>query len=194
MKVSTVFDRTIDVLFVVSGVMLAFASLSVGAMVFSRYFLNRPLGWIIEINEYILLHIAFLTPAWVLRKEAHVKMDILFDVLGPKLQMILNLFSSLLGAAVCLVLTWFGVEVTLHLYQAKTITPTYLQIPKYPLTCVIFFGSFLFMIQYLRRANGFLKAFRELRNPEHLPEERLEGDTVELVPKDRANIEETIRP
>jgi TRAP-type C4-dicarboxylate transport system permease small subunit len=176
MKVSTVFDRTIDVLVVFSGVMLAFASLSVGAMIFSRYFLNRPLGWIIEINEYILLHIAFLTPAWVLRKEAHVKMDIVFDQLGPKFQMILNMISSLLGAAVCFVLTWFGVKVTLHLYHAKTITPTYLEIPKYPLTVVIFFGSFLFMVQFLRRANGFLKGFRKLRDQEHPPEEsRREG-------------------
>jgi TRAP-type C4-dicarboxylate transport system permease small subunit len=171
MKFMTIFDRTLDVLFVVAGVLLSFASLSVGAMIFSRYFLNRPMGWMIEINEYILLHLTFLTAAWVLRKEAHVKMDIVFDSLGPKLQVALNIMSSIVGAAVCFVLTWFGAKVTWELYLKGSLTTTYLEMPKWPLTCVIFIGSFLFMVQFIRRTNGFLHAWRRLRDQGTLGED-----------------------
>lgn len=167
MKVMNVFDRTLDVLFVLSGVLLSFASLSVGAMIFSRYFLNRPMGWIIEINEYILLHLAFMMAAWVLRKEAHVKMDIVFDQLGPRLQVALNIMSSIVGAAVCFVLTWFGAKVTWQLYLKKSLTTTYLEIPKWPLTIVIFFGSFLLMVQFIRRISGFQQAWRNLKDQGH---------------------------
>ena len=185
MTISAIFDRILDILFAVAGVILAIASLSVGAMVFSRYFFNEPLGWIIEVNEYILLHLAFLTPAWVLRNEGHVKMDIVFDMLGPKTQLVLNIFASIMGAVVCLVLTWFALVVTLGLYKAKTITPTLLELPKWPLVIVIVLGSFLFMIQYLRRTVGFLKASRGPTDPMNLPDDGLKEG---VIPKNRVAI------
>lgn len=159
MKVGTVFDRILDGLALIAGVLLAFASLSVGAVIFSRYFLNRPLGWMIEIDEYILLHLAFLLAPWVLKKEAHVRMDVVIEHMPPRIQLTSNVVGSILGAMVCMVLTWFGTKVTWHLYQSGTLTPTYLEIPKFPLTIVIPFGSFLFMIQFLRRAYGYIRGW-----------------------------------
>ncbi|MEJ2724764.1 MAG: TRAP transporter small permease [Deltaproteobacteria bacterium] len=159
MKVGTVFDRILDGLAFFAGVLLVFASFSVCAVIFSRYFLNRPLGWMIEINEYILLYLAFLLAAWVLKKDAHVKMDVVVERLNPKIQLVCNVAGSILGAIVFFVLTCFGIKVTWHLYQSGTLTPTYLELPKYPFTMVIPFGSFLFMLQFIRRAYGFIHAW-----------------------------------
>jgi TRAP-type transport system small permease protein len=159
MKVSNVFDRVLDGLAATAGILLCLASLSVGVMIFSRYFLNRPLGWMIEINEYILLHLAFLLAAWVLRKEAHVRMDVVIEHLSPRIQLTVNIIGSILGVMVCIVLTGFGTKVTWDLYQSGTLTPTYLELPKFPFTIVIPFGSFLFMLQFLRRTYGFIRAW-----------------------------------
>jgi len=164
MKVGTIFDRILDALAFVAGILLVFASFGVGVMIFSRYFLNRPLGWMIEINEYILLYLAFLLAAWVLKKEAHVKMDVVIEQVNPKIQLVCNVASSILGAMVCLVLTWFGTKVTWHLYQSGTLTPTYLELPKFPFMFVIPFGSFMFMLQFIRRAYGFIRAWSVPRN------------------------------
>jgi C4-dicarboxylate transporter, DctQ subunit len=158
MKVGTMFDRFLDGLVFIAGILLVFASFGVAAMIISRYFLNRPLGWMIEIAEYILLYMSFLLAAWVLKKEAHVKMDVVVEFLSPRIRLVCNVFSSILGAMVCLVLVWFGTKVTWHLYQSGTLTTTYLEVPKYPLTIVIPFGSLLFMIQFIRRAYGLIKA------------------------------------
>ena len=157
MKVGTMFDRFLDGLVVIAGIMLVFASFGVAAMIASRFFLNRPLGWMIEIAEYILLYMSFLLAAWVLKKDAHVKMDVVVEHLGPRIQLVCNVFSSILGAMVCMVLVWFGTKVTWQLYQSGSLTTTYLEVPKYPLAIVIRFGSLLFMIQFIGRAYGFIK-------------------------------------
>ena len=158
MKAGTVFDRIVDALAFVAGVLLVFSAFSVCAVIFSRYFLNRPMGWMFEINEYILLFIAFLLAAWVLRKESHVKMDVVIENMHPKIRLVCNVAGSILGAVVCLVLVWFGMKVTWHLYQSGTLTTSYLRLPKYPFMFVIPFGSFMFMIQFIRRAYGFIRA------------------------------------
>ena len=170
MKIGTIFDRFLDGLAVLAGILLVSASFGVGVMIFSRYFLNRPMGWMIEIAEYILLHLTFLLAAWVLKREAHVKMDVVIEFLSPRIRLFCNVFGSILGAMVCIVLIWFGTKVTWHLYQSGTLTTTYLEVPKYPLTIVIPFDSLLFMIQFIRRAYGFIKAASApgSENEEHL--------------------------
>ena len=91
-------------------------------------------------------------------KDAHVKMDVVIEHLSPRIKWVCNVFSSILGAMVCMVLVWFGTKVTWQLYQSGTLTTTYLEVPKFPLAIVIPFGSLLFMIQFIRKAYGFVKA------------------------------------
>ncbi len=146
--------------------MLAFSALSVSVQVFARYFLGRPMGWLVEINEYILLHIAFLVAAWVLRQESHVKMDIVLRQLKPKMQLRVEIATSILSIIVCFILTSFGIKVTWELYESMHMTISVMEIPKFTVTPVIFIGSFLLMIQFIRRTRGFLQAWRELGNQE----------------------------
>ena len=166
MNSKTMFDRLLDYLAAAAGVMLAFSALSVSVQVFSRYFLGRPMGWLVEINEYILLHIAFLVAAWVLRQEGHVKMDIVLRQLKPKTQLRVEIATSILSIIVCLVLTFFGLKVTWDLFRSGHMTISVMEIPKCTVTPVIFVGSFLLMIQFIRRTRGFLQAWKELQKQE----------------------------
>jgi TRAP-type C4-dicarboxylate transport system permease small subunit len=133
-------------------------------MVFSIYFLNRPLGWIVEINEYIILYTAFLVAAFVLRQEGHVKMDIVAERFPLKVQLAINIITSIVSTVVCGIFTWFGAKVTWQLYLKKTLTATVLELPKYFFTIVIFLGSFLLVIQFIRRTYGFIETWRGLKD------------------------------
>ena len=164
MKWNTLLDRLLDCLFVLAGVLLVVATVSVCWGIFSRYFLSRPLGWLVEVNEYILLCIAFLVSAWVLRQEGHVKMDIVLKLLNPRKQLVVNIVTSIVSAVVCLIFTWFSLKVTWELFQKKTLMPTVLEVPKFFFTGVIFFGSFLLVIQFIRRTRGFLQSWRGLKD------------------------------
>jgi hypothetical protein len=68
-KAGLFFDRILDFFFVLAGILLAFSALSVAMAIVSRYFFNRPWGWVVEISEYILLYITFLVSARVLKKS-----------------------------------------------------------------------------------------------------------------------------
>ena len=163
-KANIMFDRALDLLAILAGALLTFATLSVGAGIFSRYFLARPIAWVTEVSEYIILYVAFLVAAWVLRQEGHVKMDIVLNLLNPKAQSVLNIITSICCGISCIILTWFGIRVSWDLYVTKTFTYTVLELPKYIIASVIFFGSFLLFVQFVRRTSGFLQALRDCEN------------------------------
>ena len=119
-KAGSIFDRTINILTVAAIVILVFVMLSVCAEVILRYFLNRPLIWVVQVTENSLLYIAFLGAAWVLKREGHVKMDLVLNRLNPATQYLMNSITSIIGAIICLVITWYGVKVCWDLYQYQS--------------------------------------------------------------------------
>jgi C4-dicarboxylate transporter DctQ subunit len=162
-KLGRAFDFAIDKMARLGDVILVFLMLSVCADVILRYLFNRPQAWIVEISEYLLLYITFLGAAWVLKNEGHVIVDILVTRLSPKKGAAFGIVSSAIGTFVCLVIFWFGTLETLDLFKRGVPNPSVLEFPKGPLVAVIPFGSFFFMIQFIRRAFGFIRSFRDAR-------------------------------
>ena len=160
---TTIFDRTLDLLAVLAGTLLIFTMLAISYDVVFRYFLNRPLGWVVEISEYVLLYITFLGTAWLLRREGHVKIDIVFNRLSSRNQSLLNIVTSIIAAIACLALAWWGVDVTLDNFQRNLVIRETLDVPKFILIAVIPLGSFLLFAQFLRRAYGNLASWRLTR-------------------------------
>ena len=156
----TIFDFIVDALAFFAGVLLILIMLSVSVDVVMRYFLNRPQFWVGELCEYALLFITFTGTAWVLKRDGHVKIDILYTILNPKTKNILGVVVSIIGILVCVVLTYFGVYVAWDHYVRGVYNPTLMSFPKGPLLAIIPVGTFLLMVQFFRRA------VRSLTDPE----------------------------
>ncbi len=161
-KIGSVFDHALNLLAILASVLLVFMMLSISTEIVMRYFLNRPIVGIIKITEICLLFVAFLGTAWLLRREGHVKMDIIVNRLQPRTQAFFGIFSSLLGAIVCWVLVWYGVEVTVDHFLRGTYQATTLEIPNAPILAIIPLGSLMFFVQCLRRAYGYFMHWRTL--------------------------------
>jgi len=159
-RLEKIFDRIMAVLAFTSGVILIFIMGSVCVDVIMRYFLNRPLTWVIEISEYLLVYLTFLGTAWVLRNEGHVTVDILILGLNKKARAMTGIISSLVGLFVCLLIAWFGSVETWDNFQRGVHIPSILQFPKAPLLAIIPFGCFFLMIQFVRRTLGFINKWR----------------------------------
>ena len=99
-KLGAFFDGTIGLPFVLAGVLLMFVMLATSIDVAIRYFLNRPIVWLMEVSEAILVYVTFLGCAWVLKREGHVRIDLLLKQLKPKTQALLNMVTSVLAAIV----------------------------------------------------------------------------------------------
>lgn len=159
---TTVFDRILIAFAVLSCICIAVAWTAITLSVILRYFLDSPLPWAIELSEYLQVAMIFLGTAWVLKVEGHVTMDLLINRLKPKTQALLKTITSFVCAIACVVLVWYGAQVTLEYYLAGYHYYTELSPPKYPMYLLLTLGSFLLFIQFIRRTSGFLKNWRAL--------------------------------
>lgn len=159
-KISLVFDQILGVFMFLGSAILAFLLLAVCWDVFARTFFGRPLTWVLEFTEYGLLYMTFLCAAWVLKNEGHVISDLVLVGLSQRNQAFLNTVTSFVGAVVCLILTWFGADVSWEKLQSGAFQPTAIQPPDFPIFVIIPVGCFLLFIQFLRRAFSNMKKWR----------------------------------
>ena len=144
-----VWNRMLDAIMVLAGILLWGQMVIVNIEVFSRYF-GHPTSWVAEISSILVLWIPFMVAGWVLRKEGHVKMDLIVDHLSLRSQALINFVTSLIGAIVMLIMAGVGLMTTLYWIGNKT--PTMLMLPRSPIISIIFIGSLLFAVQFLVRA------------------------------------------
>ena len=98
MQLGTVLGRLLDrintLMIIIAAFLLIALTLIVGADITLRYGFSRPLGWVKETSEYILVFLGFLVAAWILKDDGHVKMDLVLSRLGPRAQTMMNIVTS----------------------------------------------------------------------------------------------------
>lgn len=154
-KAGAFFEGVIGIGALVASILLTFALLSVCLEVILRYFLGQPTIWVVEITEYILLFITFLGAAWVLKREGHVKVDLISNRLNSRAQTFLETVTSIISAIVCLVLAWYTAQLTWDYFQRNVEVIAVFKVPKAPILAIIPLGYFLLFIQFIRRSHGF---------------------------------------
>lgn len=159
-QLEKIFDAVLGGLASFSGILLVLIMLSVTMDVIMRYFLNRPQFWVGELAEYALLYITFTGTAWVLKRNSHVKIDILNAFLSPKHIIILGFVANIIGILVCAVLTYYGTKVTWDHFERGIYNPTLMEFPKGPLLMVIPVGTFMLLIQFIRKTFTILTDLR----------------------------------
>ena len=160
-KITTIFDRIMDSFAFMAGITLILVMLGVGAEVVSRYFFSKPILGVLEFSEIGLLYITYLGAAWLLKKEGHVKVEMVLSRLQPKTQVIANVTTSLVCAALSLIVTWYGTLITLSHYEQGIYRVSLLHTPTAPVLMIIPIGSLLLSLQFLRRTYGYLTNLRD---------------------------------
>ncbi len=163
---SALFDRIINLLAWIAGALLLFEVVSITLEVMMRYFFGVSISWVIALNEWSLLYIAFLGAAWLQRQDGHVRLDILIIRFGRRTRLQFDLFAQLIGVLVCAVLVWFGSRVTWE----KILTNEYdyfkvEDVPIYIIFMIIPIGSLFFLIQLLRDIYASLRSVSAPQDP-----------------------------
>jgi TRAP-type transport system small permease protein len=107
--------------------------------------------WLIDVIEYGLFAGTFLAAPWVLREGAHVRVDILVTSLPPRGAALLETLADLIGLAVCLVLLWYGVKVTLTAQALGSMVLKSIIFPEWWALVVIPLSSLLLAIEFVLR-------------------------------------------
>ena len=150
-----IFDLIVNAGAVLAAVLLIAVMLATTIKVVFRYGLHQGLIGVDQISGTMLLYIAFLGAAWVLRREEHVTLDLLVNVLTPEVRRRLLVFTSIIGGLICLTLAVVGTVEVISSWQRGIRIPAEIEIPRAINLVVIPLGCFFLGLQFLRRAWGF---------------------------------------
>lgn len=151
------FDRIIDSLAFIAGSFIFIMMLIECYEVIGRYYIRHPLLWGVEVCEYMLFLLAFLGTAWVLKKRAHVSVDIFFRLLKPRSQIHCNLFVSFMGIMVSLIIFFFGLKTAWEDYIAGVRIVKTTPVPSWIFLSFIPLGYLLLLIEFIRQFLAELK-------------------------------------
>lgn len=146
------YERLIQAMAVAAAIILVLATILVLTEICSRYFFRRPIMGAVEITEYSLVWVTFLTAPWVQSRGGNVKVEFLVDSIKPKTKAFLGAITALTAAVACAILTYTGFATVWSHYEMGYDLSTPLHPPSAPIICIIPISTFLLTVQFVREA------------------------------------------
>ena len=159
-RLTIIFDRVNDSFAFLAVIILTAIALAVTLEVIQGAIWGRTITGLIELSGLSILYITFLGAAWVLRREGHVRMDILIERLPLRVQVGLNIITSLIGTFACGLITFYGIKVTSFFLETGYTLTILLEPQKWPFIIIIPIGSFMLFIQFVLRTSGFFRDWK----------------------------------
>ncbi len=148
----TLFDRLLNIMAALAGIILVFIVGAVCYTIGMRYFFRQTTIWIIQTTEYALLWIVFLATTWLLREGGHITTDIIYSHLSNKAKAYLDAIMFIIGGLTCAVMLYYGVTYTYECITSNVTDVRAVTVPKSAVFIIIPIGSFLLTIQFFRMA------------------------------------------
>jgi len=148
----TFFDRVIDFMAVLAGVILLFITAAVCYTIGMRYLFTKTTIWLMQTTEYALLWIVFLATTWLLREKGHITTDVIYTHLNEKTKRYLDCIMFIIGGVACAFMVYFGIDHTRECIVKGVTDVRGVTVPKWIIFIIIPIGSILLTIQFLRMA------------------------------------------
>lgn len=159
------FDCIVDYAASISAIILGLVTVLVCTDIVMRYFFNKPIQGALESSEYALLFLTLLAAAWLVRKDKHVRMELLLHKLKPMTQAYVNGITSILCVLICGFVTYYGILVVIDRFQTAHRLTTTLEPLSYPLMSIIPLCFFLLIVQFSISAYGYFAKAKGLERP-----------------------------
>lgn len=101
---------------------------------------------VVELTSYLLIWITFLCVPAAHRRNMHIKVDIIYGRLKRQYRFILDIFASVVGTFIAMIMIWQGIQLQILSYQEKEVT-LILKLPVYVLMTVLPLSMLFFMIE-----------------------------------------------
>jgi len=161
------YDHLVDYAASISGIIMGLITVLVCTDVVMRYFFSKPIQGSLESSEYGLLFMTLLAAAWLVRKDKHVRMELVLHRFKPATQAYINGITSILCVLICAVITYYGILVVIDRYQTGHRLTTTLEPLSYPLMSIIPLCFLLLLIQFLIAACGYFATAKGLAKGSH---------------------------
>ena len=115
-------------------------------------------------TEYALLIVPCLGAPWLVREKGHIYVELLLMHLKPTARRWLLRFIGVACVAVCLVIAWYGFNVTYDNYVGMERDVRSFDAPRWMIVCWIPISFLMMAIEFMRflwRGEDFLASFAE---------------------------------
>lgn len=146
------FDRLLVSLAALAAGLIAVIALAIIANLILRNLKLPVIYGTLDAVEYAIMITTFMGAPWVLNKRAHVQVDLVFANLSSSNQLRLGRLTTLLGAAICVCFSWFGVVAMLESLSRGSMVRTSFVIPEWWTLVIIPFSMGLCAIEFIRQS------------------------------------------
>lgn len=143
------YDRLLEGLAACAAVLLGASALAITLDVAGRNVGLGSLPWILEVSEYVLPLATFLVAPWLLRRNEHVRLDILLQAL-PRLGHVTNV----VGLAVSVILVVYGVRTIFNSADQGAMVLKSVVFPEWWLYVPVPLCFGLLTVEFVRRLAG----------------------------------------
>lgn len=121
---------------IITAVTLSICVVLVNANVIMRYFFNSPIRWAEEVVTSLFVWTVFIGSAYAYRKHSHLGVDILVNLMPPKVKVVVKAVMSVVELLVLSMLTVISSQYVYHLIfnragKLKVVMTDMLRIPKW---------------------------------------------------------------
>ena len=147
-------DRLTNILAILAGVYLVWIFLAIVFQVVARSVFLYGSSHIFTFIEYGLLYITMAGAPWLVREKGHVYIEILTAAVSEQVRPILSRAVVGLVILICVIITYYGIEVTIRAFVRDEMDMRSLDMPRWMLmiSMPICFG--LMSLQFLRFVIG----------------------------------------
>jgi C4-dicarboxylate transporter DctQ subunit len=123
-----------------------------------RYVFNSPTLYSVELSEYLLIFVAFMSIGWALKEDHHVQVRFVIDLFPDKVKWVIDICTSILVMVFCAILVWKGSRIALTAYSGSYHSSSLLNFPLWIPYSIIPLGTLVMCLQYIVRVGDRLSA------------------------------------
>jgi len=148
---AAVYGRVLDGFGLLAGAVIALLALMISIDVVIRNVGIGNFPWLLEVAEYGLYVTTFLAAPWVLSLGAHVRVDVLINIVPKGIARLLELVADLIGLGASTVLFYYGLAATRTSYADGSLIFKDLVVTEWYLLAVMPLSAVLLMVEFVLR-------------------------------------------
>jgi len=121
-----------------------------------RYVFNDSIGWSSELARYILIWIAWISASYAVRKNAHIRIEFIKNILGDVGKKVVEIIVLILWFLMALFLVVQGTELAMKINITNQLSPS-IGVPMWILYLATPVGGALMCIRLIQQAILILK-------------------------------------
>lgn len=129
---------------------ILFTSTLLFVNVILRYVFHHSIYWAEELVRYLMVWLIFFGGSQVVRREGHIRVDILLRALPPRGQRIWEIGVEIVNILMLIVLFWYSLHQCLRVFASGQVSPA-MELPMGLVYLAVPCGSFLMIFRYVQR-------------------------------------------